>query len=393
MHVNLVTPWYPGRHSVYSGIFVQKSVEAVRSRGVIVDVEVPTIYPAPGGPIPENIHESMAFLGREDPEAVYDDQNGARWIPAPVPARSGQMGRARAFATAIELKRRILPPRGELTHAHLGVPTAWAAVRLGDSPLVITEHQSTLQEILRHPESRSAYREALEASSAFICVSSFLRDLLIEAFGSLARDKIEVIPNIVDLSDLPFLRKKTTKLSAWIYVGGLMPHKGIDALLASFAEYRTSYDPNATLTVVGDGPLRPTIERFSSQAGIAGSVTIAGPRSHDELTGFFEGADVLVHLSPFETFGIATLEAIGSGLPVVSLRNGGAESTWGDLERACGLLLDNDTPPEAIAESVAALRDDISRLDPQAGRAMVEERFAAENVASQIIDVYRRVIE
>ena len=55
MRVGFVTPWYPDYASRYSGIFVQKQVEAVIRAGADVSVEVPTIFPAPAGPIPEHV--------------------------------------------------------------------------------------------------------------------------------------------------------------------------------------------------------------------------------------------------------------------------------------------------------------------------------------------------
>jgi glycosyltransferase involved in cell wall biosynthesis len=99
----------------------------------------------------------------------------------------------------------------------------------------------------------------------------------------------------------------------------------------------------------------------------------------------------MVHLSPAETFGIAPLEAIGAGLPVVSLRTNGALDNWGDIEGQCGSLLDLSSGPEQVAEAVVQLRDATDRLDPVYGRRVVEERFSAPVVARRLSDIYERV--
>lgn len=390
MKVTVITPWYPQRGSPYSGIFVKKNVEAIESLGAAVNVEVPTLYPAPSGPIPPNVVGAMESLAAGNPEDLFEVDSIATFLPSPVPSRSGPMGRARAFRTSIEMKRRHFSIDSDVTHAHLGMPTGWAAHKVGDKPLVITEHQSTLGEILANDAARSAYAEALESADAFICVSDVLRKQLVDTFGSAATAKVEVIPNIVDLADIPYTERPRPEFSSWIYVGGLMPNKGIDLLLEAFESYQAHHDGGATLSLVGEGTMRPWIQNFASSRGLATAVRLEGAVPHNRLGEFLGMADVMVHMSPFETFGISCLEAIGAGLPVVALRNGGAESTWGDFETECGLILDRESRPREIADRVDQLRKSSTRLNPGAGREMVESRFAPAIVGRALMDIYAR---
>lgn len=393
MRVNVITPWYPDYAIPYSGVFVHKQVEALRRLGHQILVEVPLIYPAPPGPIPEVLPEAIRTLATSSLRAMYPEEGGATFIPTPVPARSGYFGRAVAMADALRIKREFEFEPADVTHAHLGVPTAWAATRLSrEQPLVVTEHQSTLGRVLAEREAAEAYREAIEASQAFFCVSQHLVDQIARALGDWTRERVSVMPNIVDLTDIRFRDGLDYDFKSWVYLGGLFPHKGIQTLLRSFVAYRREVDDSATLTIAGTGPMRNWIERFAAARGISAAIELAGAVPHAQVGVLLNAADVLVHLSPAETFGIASLEGIGAGLPVVSLRNGGAEGAWGDMERECGLLLDAGTDPSEIASAIAKLRSNPDRLDPKRGRRMVEERFAPEVIANRLADTYRAVL-
>ena len=393
MRVNVVTPWYPDRTSVYLGVFVAQQVEALRRRGIEVDVEVPHLYPAPPGPIPAEVVDAMRCLADRDPGLIYPQEAGTTWIPAPVPSRSGYAGRATAFAAAIAEKRRVMPVDADVTHAHLGVPTG-AALLDGDAPpLVVTEHQSTLDLVLREPAARAMYLDVIRAAAAFFVVSQHLADRLQEEFGDVVADKVGVMPNIVDLSDLPFVERAEFDCSSWIYVGALTSHKGGQLLVKSFVEYRRDYAANATLTVIGGGDLSDWAIKYCRAHGAGEALRLMGAVEHARLGGFFADADLMVHLSSAETFGIASLEAIGSGLPVVSLRNGGAEHNWGGIEPIAGSILDRSSSPTDVAAAVDGLRRNPARLELSRARRFIERSFGPDAVASRLEAVYREVVE
>jgi glycogen(starch) synthase len=170
-----------------------------------------------------------------------------------------------------------------------------------------------------------------------------------------------------------------------------MAHKGVQTLLKVFDRYVEVEDPRATLTIVGQGPLRGWIEDYAERKDISRSVRLIGGVTHDRLGPLLDEADVMVHLSRAETFGIAPLEAIGAGLPVVSFRNSGAVETWGDFESLAGVLLPLDSSPSEIVAAIARLRDSDHELDPVAARQMVIERYSPRSVALQLDEIYRRV--
>jgi glycosyltransferase involved in cell wall biosynthesis len=280
-------------------------------------------------------------------------------------------------------------PTFDVTHAHLGVPTGLAVMNLSDSPLVVTEHQSAIPRMLEDEVIRQAYRELLERSATFLTVSSLLRDTMIDALGPVATG-IEVVPNIIDFDRLLPRSDEPTDFRHWLYVGTLAEHKGVGMVLDAFTSYAKRHDPDATLTLVGDGPLRHYIESTTARRGLDRQVTLRGAVPHHDIPHHLATADVLIHLSPFETFGIAAVEAIATGTPVVVLENGGSSAAWGDISSMCGLILDRGVSAGEVADAVMDLRDHPGPLDLRAARQVMAGRFSAEIVGRQLLDVYER---
>lgn len=387
MRVEVVSPWYPDRTNPYSGVFVHHQVEGIRALGHDVSVEVPLVYPAPAGPIPGNVLMAMERLGEASPDNLYHSEGSTTWVPTPVPSGSGYTGRSSAFARHLKMKRRIRPSSGDITHAHLGVPTGWATLQIAESPVVITEHQSTLAAVFSEPTARDIYLEAIYSAAAFLCVSETLKARIVGEFGDEVADRIRVLPNIVDLSDIPFRRREPNEFRSWVYVGGLATHKGVVELMEAFATYKKRFDTTARLTLVGTGPLTRWVEEFATK-NAPGAVELVGAVSHERVGTLLNDSDLMVHLSPRETFGLASLEALGAGLPVVSARNGGSDEAWGDIESESGILVDPGASPDAIATAIAELRNEPDRLRPDVGRRRVEERYGAGPIARELVTTY-----
>lgn len=389
MKIDVVTPWYPDTASVFLGVFVQQQVLALRRSGHEVRVEVPQIFPGPPGPTPVEVREAMRRRAEHDVESIYPSVDGATWIPCPVPARSGFSGRTAAFADGIAAKRDLLPVDGDITHAHLGVPTAAALLDRSDTPIVVTEHQSTLDLVLDEPPARDRYREAIERSAGFYVVAGHLRDRLIDVFGDEVAEQIGVMPNIVDLTDISFRERAHDHLDAWIYVGAVATHKGARLLIETFLHHRRHHNPNAHLTIVGDGPESGWVRSRCAEAGAADAIRLLGALPHHELDPHLAAADLMVHLSPAETFGIASLEGLGAGLPVVSLRNGGADHTWGSFESIAGVLLDGSSSASEISDAIAELAAAPQRLDLPSARRRIDETYSSDAIAARLVAAYQ----
>jgi alpha-1,6-mannosyltransferase len=151
-----------------------------------------------------------------------------------------------------------------------------------------------------------------------------------------------------------------------LHCGRLSPEKKPDRSLATIAELRARGVP-ATLVVAGDGPYRSRLESAARTAGIPahflGHVT-----DFDLLAALLASADVVLAPGPVETFGLAALEALASGTPVVAA----AESALPEVIGDAGLAAHGDVNAYADAVLDLAVRPRTDRRDAARRRA---ERF------------------
>jgi glycosyltransferase involved in cell wall biosynthesis len=122
----------------------------------------------------------------------------------------------------------------------------------------------------------------------------------------------------------------------FIYVGRLIPLKGLDRLIGEFAVMHGQI-PRTTLTLVGEGPERHRIEQLALRSGCGEAVYIKSFLPHHQLAREMARYDVFVFPTLVDTFGLAVAEAIACGLPIICSRYAGAA---GDLIEGNGIIVD-----------------------------------------------------
>lgn len=174
-----------------------------------------------------------------------------------------------------------------------------------------------------------------------------------------------------------------------LFVGRLDPIKGIDLLLESVAQMRT---PARLIVVGGDPAGDPEVERLRTQAqafGIGERVLFPGAVPQDQLVSYYRAADALAVTSRYESFGLAAVEALACGTPVVAAQVGGVPSIVRDGEN--GLLV-RWRSPQAFAERFDQLLqdDDLrARLAGEARRSV--ERFDWTCIGDEVRALYQEL--
>jgi len=170
-----------------------------------------------------------------------------------------------------------------------------------------------------------------------------------------------------------------------VYVGRLVPRKGVDTIIEAFALLPGELDDQ--LVVVGGEPgvyESPEIKRLSalaSKLGVEERVVFTGSRPQRDLYRYYGAADVSVSVPHYEPFGMTPLEAMACGTPVIGSRVGGIKTSVADGKT--GFLV----PPknaETLANRLLRLLSD-ENLRTRMGRAArrrIEEHYTWERIAA-----------
>jgi glycosyltransferase involved in cell wall biosynthesis len=172
-------------------------------------------------------------------------------------------------------------------------------------------------------------------------------------------------------------------------MGKFHHQKGFDLLLKAFARLKDQY-PNWTLTILGDGPLRKSIESLRDELGLVGRVLLPGVvrNSHQVL----QQADIFVMSSRWEGWSMALMEALSCGLPVIATdcRCGPREMIQ---DRANGVLVPTEDT-EALADTMARLMSDESERKHLASRAAeINEQFGVDRIIGMWEDLLWTVVQ
>jgi glycosyltransferase involved in cell wall biosynthesis len=172
-------------------------------------------------------------------------------------------------------------------------------------------------------------------------------------------------------------------------VGRLRHYKGFDDLIRAMPAL-----PGVIAVIVGIGPMEVQLRALAAELGVTDRVIFAGEVSDAGLPACYRAADVFVlpSNSRAEAFGIVILEAMASGLPVISTEVGTATS-WVNQHGATGFVVPARNP-DALAIAVQTLQRDpaLRRHMGTAARQRVLDEFTRDRMVQRIEDVYRTVL-
>lgn len=200
---------------------------------------------------------------------------------------------------------------------------------------------------------------------------------------------IDIIPNGVDTKAFAASGPRVYGHTI-VSVSRLVPKNGVIYLIRALPHVLRVV-PDARLVLIGDGPLRSSLELLAADLHVVGAVTFVGSVPHADLPHALEQANVFVRPSLSEGLGTAFLEAMAAGLPIIGSRVGGIQDFL-QHEKTGLVCVPND--PEDIARQIIRVFQDeafASRLADQ-GRALVQQRYDWEHVAHMMADVYDQLV-
>ncbi len=239
----------------------------------------------------------------------------------------------------------------------------------------------------------------LQVADGIHVLSQYSRGHIEQQFPGVDLDKVEIIPGGVDAErfkpadDRSALRDRLripADVLEILTVRNLSPRMGLENLILALRKVidRTASDaPRLHLTVCGDGDLRASLESQIDELDLRRIVTLAGRVTDEELVQRYQAADLFVLPTlDMEGFGISTVEALSTGLPVIGTPAGATPEI---LSRIDARLVTRDTSAEAIAEAILAWLSWGQAADTENRyRSEVLRRYDWEHVADAMEEWY-----
>ncbi len=291
----------------------------------------------------------------------------------------------------------LVEDRGvQVVHSHYAIPHAQAAwmarevlrqERGLDVGLACTLHGTDITVVGREQSFFELTRFAIRRQDLLTTPSMWLAQET-ETFFQVAPGEIEVVPNFLDLQRFRPADQAARKRELGFadrtlvtHVSNFRPVKRVLDVVQAFAVLREQMD--AVLALVGDGPDLPAAVQLAEALGVAEDVKVLGRL--DALERVLQASDLFFLPSVAESFGLAALEALACGCPVVGYRAGGLPEVVSDRETGLLCPIGEDVCLGTLAANLLGDRERFAAMREAAQRSA--RRFAAEPVVRRYEDL------
>jgi glycosyltransferase involved in cell wall biosynthesis len=222
-----------------------------------------------------------------------------------------------------QVKKLLKEFKPDILHAHYASSCGIVAALTGFHPYVLSTWGDDILEFpKKSPLHRWAVKQAILKADHVTATSNMLCDHTRSLVNY--QKEVRVIPFGVDLQRFHYIKRSSSEVISVGTVRNLRPKYGLEYLIKAFAELLPLYN-NIRLTIVGDGYLRQKLNSLVKDLDIENYVTFIGAVPNEEVVDYLKKFDIFVmpSIGHGETFGVAAVEAMATGLPVVASNIGG----------------------------------------------------------------------
>ncbi len=334
----------------------------------------------------------LAKLLREEDAAVELIQVNRPYNPQWVGRLKGIRAAFRLFPYLLQLWRsanevqlfHVMANSGWSWHL-FAAPAIWIASIRG-IPVIVNYRGGDADTFLT--KALSWIKPSLDRADAIIVPSGFLKAV----FGKCGFST-NIVPNIIDLSRFgagsSFKASVKTDFPCIIVTRNLEQIYDNATALRAFSRVRRIF-PGAKLILAGSGPERQALENLAIKLGMADIVTFTGRVDNEGMAALYRSADVMINPSLVDNMPNSVLEALASGVPVVSTNVGGVPYL---VEHEKTALLVPAQDPEAMANAILVLLNDPAKADQirKAGFESVQQ-YTWPYVRDRLLGVYEQVL-
>lgn len=286
----------------------------------------------------------------------------------------------------------------ELLHVHYAIPHAYAGymakkmlkeqgIRI---PMVTTLHGTDITLVGNHPFYKPAVSFSINHSDIVTSVSQNLKDDTYKLFD--IKREIHVIPNFIEIDKARMADCQRSMMATEIqkiitHISNFRKVKRIPDVIKVFYEIQKTIP--SKLMMVGDGPEKGPAERLCEELGISDKVIFFG-NSH-EIDKILCFSDLFLLPSETESFGLAALEAMASGVPVISSNTGGLPEV--NRDGYSGYLADVGDVQDMAKKALSILSDDEKLFEFKSNALKVAQEFDIQNIVPMYENLYRKALK
>ncbi|MDX1271737.1 N-acetyl-alpha-D-glucosaminyl L-malate synthase BshA [Bizionia paragorgiae] len=287
----------------------------------------------------------------------------------------------------------------DILHVHYAIPHAYAAYMAQKMlqedgiyiPFVTTLHGTDITLVGSHPFYKPAVTFSINKSNAVTAVSKSLREDTLRLFD--IKNDIKVVTNFIDLNkfnhdftDCQRAMMATEDEKIITHISNFRPVKRILDIIKIF--YNVQKTLPAKLMMVGEGPEREPAERLCRKLGITDKVVFFG--NSNEIDRILCFSDLFLLPSEAESFGLSALEAMASGVPVISSNTGGIPEV--NEQGFSGFLSDVGDIDEMSMNAIKILKDENTLQQFKKNAKAQAQKFAIANIVPQYEAIYEETL-
>jgi glycosyltransferase involved in cell wall biosynthesis len=373
--VLIISFWNPVEKQPQQGIFIRDQAAAVCSlRENVIFLEV-NVLPSKSMFLKKDVKESAFFRNRKITIDLYSVfwkfYYVNPWLLAKIVGR-----------ILLQIYPEIKPA---LIHSNVIFPCGVVASLLSEkygSEMIISEHWSKAEKLLRHPLFGKAALRAYLKNNTIISVSQFLASGIAGATG---HKNIKVIPNIIDTTLFSYKPKQDFNGSNLICtcVASWKLPKRLDLIVDSLSSFVKESGCHVILNVVGNGPQTISIKEAVLPENL--KIVWHGYLEKETIAKLLQTSHLFLHASEIETFSIVTAEALSTGTPVLVSDKGALPEL---VREHNGMLAENNA--ESWKQKICEIIN--RRFDNELIANENQTKFSAELIGRSILDIYNKVL-
>jgi N-acetyl-alpha-D-glucosaminyl L-malate synthase BshA len=288
----------------------------------------------------------------------------------------------------------------DLLHVHYAIPHAYAGYMAKQMlksegikiPMVTTLHGTDITLVGNHPFYKTAVTFSINKSDVVTSVSQNLKDETYSLFD--IKKDIHVIPNFIELDKIKNISKIASNRSVMAnenekiitHISNFRKVKRIPDVIDIF--YKIQQKIPSKLMMVGDGPEKVTAENLCFKLGISDKVIFFG--NSNEIDKILSFTDLFLLPSETESFGLAALEAMAWGVPVISSNTGGLSEV--NFDGISGYLSDVGNTGEMSQNAIKILENESTLLEFKNNASTTAKQFDIKNIVTLYENLYKEAL-